>query len=175
MATFAQWLAVQDSRQDEVGELARTWKADTGHGNLSSPAGIGRFIAANWDDAETWAERLKLAADEHHAAKMQADPTLSSLGHLQELRNEIIEASRDYGDRTQPMLDVLLKRAREQSAQLAWLQAAVSFLLPDDVLKKLNDQEADSGLAWDGEAVPVDFGALLALADFTAAEGAGDA
>lgn len=154
MSTFGTWLKAQGERQDETGELARKWASDPHHGNISTPTGVSRYIGKAWpDQAEQLRGWLSAAVEEYNAGRAPAASSADS----------------------QPMLDVLLKRAREQSAQLAWLQAAVSFLLPDDVLKKLNDQEADSGLAWDGEAVPVDFGALLALADFTAAEGAGDA
>lgn len=44
VATFAQWLKVQQGRQDDVGQFARMWEAMEGKPRLSSPTSIWRYL-----------------------------------------------------------------------------------------------------------------------------------
>lgn len=44
VATFSQWLKVQMTRQDDVGQFARMWEGMDGKPRLSSPTSIWRYL-----------------------------------------------------------------------------------------------------------------------------------
>jgi hypothetical protein len=139
------WLHGQDDRADQVGELARKWKADATHGNLSSPAGIGRHIEAAWDDTTTWMEVLRIAADEHNAAKA---------GQLRSVTSH----DETTGD-PPPWAAAILDRLASVEGHVTLTNAALAYLLPDEALNDLMSQVT--------ALEPADFGELYALADFT--------
>lgn len=80
MATFAQWLKVQLSRQDDVGQFARLWETMEGRPRLSSPTGIWKYL-------EGFAEKDQMRPFYEAAlAEYQSGPRLGGEATVTQLR-----------------------------------------------------------------------------------------
>lgn len=159
MATFAQWLLAQEDQVDGAGgatviaRLASAWKADQGRGNISSPSGMRGHIKAHWAEA----------ADGHP----DADTALAWLeeAHGTYRRTRSVQPVPDAAESSQ------VRDLRELVAQLVadigWLRAAVTLMLPAEALEVLAEAEADI------EAETTDWAAMWAQADHSGADEAG--
>lgn len=84
MATFGQWLADQQERQDQIGSAARFWQAVT-PGRISSPSGmirhLERQVTADADDTAVKAaiEGIKAANDEYGRVQLTAQAEKAGL------------------------------------------------------------------------------------------------
>src|SRR5260370_4600964 len=74
MATFAQWLLDQQSRQDGTGSLARAWLNDRTKGNVSSVAGATKHMSENWETWEQVRPLLDTAVQEFRGRTSDAIP-----------------------------------------------------------------------------------------------------
>lgn len=158
MATFAQWLKVQEDQVNEGGEatavarLAKAWGADSTHGNVSSPSGLASYVARNWahnhpeegaPSAEQMLEWLELAREQYKRSRQLS----------------VVDSSESASSNA--ISDEVLAALAAIQHELGWLRAALSMILPDDAMEALRIA-AETG---PDQPEQPDFAALWAAAD----------